>query len=834
MGLSDQSWGNNPWWGHGADLWGAVSPGDILWGEDQIPGTSDDGSDSWFDYFQQEGDYEPQMTIAWDTSGQPVNKFRIATNNINDAYAWFGTQNSQEIYVHRTNDGEIPQKFKGEESVQGQTLYLYPTEDSPYQGVIIFDVFEGYNNSLYVRGHSMGILGFINMALSIQGNSTLGGNNFNTIDNISVLGTSQINDPQGWDMLAWYTAYEFVESEMVDFWPPGVDISVQGFFSTYRCYLSHYKHGGDWSYTRSVNSSGNGTGPNRLRYEKPGSEIIGWNWFGFPIYANDGFNVPLQLQNTATSSHINGSAIMSQFNDYWVGAVSQGSYIGPSNEQMDVYGSAFYDTPFFWWNGDQPSWAEEEWNYEDQLRTPWKTLPTYNKGNVLGFNRLHKTIELNAHPCSDFWNNGYHIGMRITSIENCRVEVLTDVHNQWQKDFISNMQTAVDPVTGDWCGYLNVQTSWGDAPYVMKYITTTGQHNVCCPKIYSPFKNGEKQGFSLENPEQNRHCWMDLLTVDAYIRVTGEEFQHTYLAIDYQSNLPSLTYEPGTEFYEYMASYWEVIRVMPIDASQPYHVEFESIEIYAATFPATIETEEIMTEVPVVVGQTEITEMQDIVVGYEDVTEMQDIVVDEFTEVITGLRIDWKAVEVLNSETVPVALTYSVSDVRDVSKRSGGYSKTFELPASTHNEKIIGMLSHPGRRRDGSNVQWRHARIKCGGVEVFKGFARIEGYDHKDGGRYKCHIIEDPVTWASLVGDKKLCDLTIPHHDKTASNVHRSIHQNISAFDNFSTCAYYSDVDAQGNFKLHIYTLLLIMVLGPLRVEQYYHNQYTLEFGLSF
>tara|TARA_B100001094_G_C18193432_1_gene808912 strand:- start:2566 stop:7122 length:4557 start_codon:yes stop_codon:yes gene_type:complete len=635
----------------------------------------------------------------------------------------------------------------------------------------------------------MGILGFINMCISIQGNADLGGQSFNTINDISVLGTTQVDSPQGWDMLAWYSAYEFVESEMAEFWPTGVPISVQGFFSTYKCYLSPYMHSGDWNYTRTVNTSGVGSGSNHLRYERPGGEIVGYNWMGVPQYGNYGFNVPLNLQETATDSHIVGSAIMSQFNDYWLGSYGGSNPMNQNiqnNWQSEQAGEVFPNSPFTWWDNDVPDWANPEYSYNSVGKTPWKTLPTYNKGNVLGFKLCDKSIEFGSELGDWAKLGGYTLKCRILSIENCRVEVLTDVHNQWQKDFISNISNAIDPISGEQCGYTNVwtQSAYGYTyPYTMKTLSTIGPHTVCCPKIYSPFKNGENQGY--ENKIQNRHCWIDLLTVDAYIRPTGEEFSDTYLNVKNSVNINSLGQE-GDEFYNYQASYWEVLKVVPIDPTLPHHVEFVNIEVHKSTWDASIVNEEITEQVEVVVGQTEITETQEQVIDIE-------------SEILTGTRIDWEPLEVLNTENVPVALTYSVSDVRDVSKRSAGYSKTFELPASSHNERIIGVLSGPGRKRDGERVKWRHARISCGGVEVFKGFARIEGYDSDNGGKYKCHIIEDPVTWASLVGNKKLCDLALPHHDKNAFNMHRGLHQDINDFTNYSTSAYYSDVNVEGN-----------------------------------
>ena len=98
--------------------------------------------------------------------------------------------------------------------------------------------------------------------------------------------------------------------------------------------------------------------------------------------------------------------------------------------------------------------------------------------------------------------------------------------------------------------------------------------------------------------------------------------------------------------------------------------------------------------------------------------------------------------------------------MRDPSKRSGGFSKTFEIPASPHNERVIGNLSGPGRFRDGDTVKWRKGRIKSGGVEVFRGFVRIEGFASNSGGRYKCHIVEDPAGWPTLIGDGTMCTLS--------------------------------------------------------------------------
>ena len=40
------------------------------------------------------------------------------------------------------------------------------------------------------------------------------------------------------------------------------------------------------------------------------------------------------------------------------------------------------------------------------------------------------------------------------------------------------------------------------------------------------------------------------------------------------------------------------------------------------------------------------------------------------------------------------------------------------------------------------------------------------------GGKYTCHIIEDPSFWPNLIGEAKLCDLNLPVSFKSAMDNH--------------------------------------------------------------
>ena len=120
---------------------------------------------------------------------------------------------------------------------------------------------------------------------------------------------------------------------------------------------------------------------------------------------------------------------------------------------------------------------------------------------------------------------------------------------------------------------------------------------------------------------------------------------------------------------------------------------------------------------------------------------------------------DWDRLDVMNSESVPLSLNYSIADLRDLKKKSVGFSKTFIIPANQHNEMILGSMLGVGSERQ--MIDWMIARIKVDGVVVFKGLFRVEESDTGNGGSYRCHIIQDNITWSGSMGDNTICDLSL-------------------------------------------------------------------------
>lgn len=791
--------GNNPPGGWG--VMGVTMGANFgLWGADFVPGTE---GDNWVNIAAEyDGYVNPWNSYNIDTMNNPLFPFYTEDSFDNGWYPWWGASNfdfpgiastsvavagnfygietGQQKYPILDEDGEVYKWIKGDESVQGKTLYLYPTENSPYQGVIIFDVFEGNKGDLYVRGHSVGILGFISMALAAQFNQQMTDIQYLSVDNVNLVEGSLQGDPSN-----YWTTYAFTE-EVSNYWPAGVEQSVQGFFSTYNCYLSGYMHGGRWSYGRYA-QNGSNLGSNTLIYESEASTPEGIS--------------NTNIQECIGRNHVIGSAIVSQFAEYYYNNVAGAVPIGPPGSQYNEgntdydLGNNYFQTVWgtipYISDVNQNAYQEAQYiAYEnDSANTPWKCLPTYQKENVLGFKLLASANHwrglqtgLRIAGLRADQNKGFKIVVDIESCSNARVMFLTDLTNPLQEELVNNF-TSDNMLWQSWqmASMYNedVDTS-GEAPYVMRSVTKPGVHETCCPRLYSPFKNGEEIG--QETKKQNRLSWIDIMTTKCTIFQAMLDFDYCWLDTGNDAGSPYPQFqgyygEDGSKFHKYAASYFEIIKILPVDKTLPCRVVFNSIKVYRASFDYSIQTEEELVWQNVNVGQGEITEEQEVVVGYDTTTTFEEVVVGTTEQVLEVDKINWKTLETLDRKTVPVSLTFSVSDIKDVTKRSAGYSKTFELPASQHNERIIGNLSGPGRNRDGSNVQWRYGRMKVGGVDVFKGFVRIEGYESKDGGRYKCHMVEDPVTWATIIGDAKLCDLDFPIHTKNEQNIRRSLGQ---------------------------------------------------------
>lgn len=247
--------------------------------------------------------------------------------------------------------------------------------------------------------------------------------------------------------------------------------------------------------------------------------------------------------------------------------------------------------------------------------------------------------------------------------------------------------------------------------WVWEKIETTGTHTACVPFHYNT-----------------------ITTEESYNSATAGWAGGWSTSVQVQEDSADETGEPLQKiFYRQQCKF---IRVRKLDSTLPCTLTISSFQVFNAgySFRETVIATYISSEV----------------------------IVPEY---------DYHVVDVFDRETLPLALTFNSGDLRDPGKRSTGYSKTFELPASVRNQKFLKTMTADGVERQQGDISWRKARVSSNGIVVFNGYARIETSITGQGGRYSCHILQDPSYWPELLRDKKLCDLTLPQHIKSYATV---------------------------------------------------------------
>jgi hypothetical protein len=116
--------------------------------------------------------------------------------------------------------------------------------------------------------------------------------------------------------------------------------------------------------------------------------------------------------------------------------------------------------------------------------------------------------------------------------------------------------------------------------------------------------------------------------------------------------------------------------------------------------------------------------------------------------------------DITDSETFPLALSYTVSDGKDLESRFGDFSKTFDLPATKNNNKILNHIYNP-LTQDHKNITGvKDCRIMVDGIPFFKGQIQIKGNTQTAKPEaYSATIYGGNFSWISLLRDKRVCDI---------------------------------------------------------------------------
>ena len=126
----------------------------------------------------------------------------------------------------------------------------------------------------------------------------------------------------------------------------------------------------------------------------------------------------------------------------------------------------------------------------------------------------------------------------------------------------------------------------------------------------------------------------------------------------------------------------------------------------------------------------------------------------------TKTVIDWDAsvvgeLEITSHTDFPLAMTFQISDFKDITSTSGDYSKTFKFPATKNNNNILKHLYTPNINNANNITERKPCRIISGGMYTQLGLIRITGVGGygKVPSSYSGVFYGNNLTWASDLGD---------------------------------------------------------------------------------
>jgi hypothetical protein len=144
---------------------------------------------------------------------------------------------------------------------------------------------------------------------------------------------------------------------------------------------------------------------------------------------------------------------------------------------------------------------------------------------------------------------------------------------------------------------------------------------------------------------------------------------------------------------------------------------------------------------------------------------MSNITIELLDYVYDGASIDWdKSVvgelEVSSHSDFPLAITFSISDIRDINARKGSFSKTFKIPATKNNNQLYKSVYIVNSTSTNNISSKKPCRILINNLYSITGLLQLKSVGLSDKPQfYSCVFYGDNVGWATAIGEKLLKDL---------------------------------------------------------------------------
>ena len=128
--------------------------------------------------------------------------------------------------------------------------------------------------------------------------------------------------------------------------------------------------------------------------------------------------------------------------------------------------------------------------------------------------------------------------------------------------------------------------------------------------------------------------------------------------------------------------------------------------------------------------------------------------------------VDWdKSVvgelDVTDHSDFPLAMTFQISDIKDLTSTSGDYSKTFKIPATKNNNKLLKHTYTPNIDTNVNLTENKKCRILINNLFSIKGLIKVTGVGGygETPSYYDCVFFGSNLSWADDISNKYMYEL---------------------------------------------------------------------------
>ena len=132
----------------------------------------------------------------------------------------------------------------------------------------------------------------------------------------------------------------------------------------------------------------------------------------------------------------------------------------------------------------------------------------------------------------------------------------------------------------------------------------------------------------------------------------------------------------------------------------------------------------------------------------------------------TKTVIDWEKsvvgeLDVTDHSDFPLAMTFQISDIKDLTSTSGDYSKTFKIPATKNNNKLLKHTYTPNIDTDVNLTENKKCRILINNLFSVKGLIKVTGVGGygETPSYYSCVFFGSNLSWADDLSNKYMNEL---------------------------------------------------------------------------